>query len=78
MSSTAQELWDEIMQEGYSEGMSHGLEEGLKQGISQGISQGAHDKAVETARLMLANNIEISMVAKCTGLTEEEIKQIEN
>ena len=25
MSSTAQELWDEIMQEGYSEGMSHGL-----------------------------------------------------
>ena len=80
MSSTAQELWDEIMQEGYSEGMSHGLEEGLKQGfsqgISQGISQGAHDKAVETARLMLANNIDIAVVVKCTGLSIKEIEAL--
>ena len=98
MRSTAQELWDEIMQEGYSEGMSHGLEEGLKQGIEQGIEQGivqgikqgieqgmaqgipqgAHDKAVETARLMLVNNFELSMVAKCTGLSEEEIEKLKD
>ena len=94
MRSTAQELWDEIMQEGYSEGMSHGLEEGLKQGIeqgivqgikqgieqgmAQGIPQGAHDKAVETARLMLVNNFELSMVAKCTGLSEEEIEKLKD
>ncbi|MCQ2241335.1 hypothetical protein [Treponema sp.] len=39
-------------------------------------SQGAHDKAVETARLMLINNIDVSMVVKCTGLTLDEVKEI--
>ncbi|MCQ2601905.1 MAG: Rpn family recombination-promoting nuclease/putative transposase [Treponema sp.] len=68
MSSTAQELWDEIMQEGYSEGMT--------QGISQGISQGAHNKAVETAKSAIAMGLSMEQILKLTGLSTEEIEQI--
>lgn len=41
-----------------------------------GKVEGAHDKAVETAKIMLANNMDVSLVVKCTGLTEEEVEQI--
>lgn len=53
-----------------------GFTEGMSQGKIEGISQGAHDKAVETAKIMLANNMNVSLVVKCTGLTEEEVGQL--
>ena len=51
-------------------------EEGYEDGVADGISQGAHDKAVETARNPLAEGIPAATVIKCTGLTEEELKEI--
>ena len=56
----------------YDDGFSHGI----SHGISQGISQGAHDAKVETAKILLANNVEPSIVLKSTGLTAEEIENL--
>lgn len=50
--------------------------EGIALGLAQGMTKGAHDKAVETARLMLANNIAIEVVTKCTGLSSEELENL--
>lgn len=50
--------------------------EGLAEGKAEGLAEGAHNKAVETARLMLANDIEVSMIAKCTGLSLDEVEDI--
>lgn len=80
-----EEYWRKLMlrderkkarEEGLAEGHAEGLVEGRAEGLIEGRMQGAHDKAVETARLMLANNIEISMVAKCTGLSIKEIEAL--
>ena len=76
-----EEYWRKLMlrderKKAREEGLAEGLVEGRAEGLIEGRMQGAHDKAVETARLMLANNIEISMVAKCTGLSIKEIEAL--
>lgn len=73
MKSRAQEIWDELLQEELEEAKEKVLRDGLKQGLEQGIEQGAHEKAVEAAKILLANNIDLSIILKSTGLSEEEI-----
>ena len=55
---------------------SYAYDDGFSDGVDQGISQGAHDKAVETARILLDNNVDLLLISKSTGLTLEEIEQI--
>lgn len=45
--------------------------------FEEGKTEGAHEKALETAKLMMANNIDLSVVVKCTGLNIDEIKKIQ-
>ncbi|WP_407398462.1 Rpn family recombination-promoting nuclease/putative transposase [Treponema sp.] len=45
-------------------------------GFSQGIDQGAHDARVETAKILLANNVDLSIILKSTGFTAEELENI--
>ena len=72
-----EEYWRKLMlRDERKKAREEGLAEGHAEGLVEGRIQGAHDKAVETARLMLANNIEISMVAKCTGLSIKEIEAL--
>ena len=40
------------------------------------IKEGAHDKAVETARNLLAEGIAVATIIKCTGLTEKEVSEL--
>ena len=49
---------------------------GISQGIAQGISQGGYQKALETAKLMKLEAFDISMIAKMTGLSKQEIEQL--
>ena len=45
--------------------------------IKEGREEGAHDKAVETARNMLAiKKLTVSEIAQCTGLTEKEVSEL--
>ena len=47
----------------------------IKEGKREGREEGARDKALETARKLLAEGISLATVLKCTGLTEEDLKE---
>jgi predicted transposase/invertase (TIGR01784 family) len=50
--------------------------EGKAEGEAKGKAEGERNKAIETARNMLSENFDIAIIAKCTGLSEEEIKNL--
>jgi len=54
-----------------------GLEEGIQKGLEEGIAKGAKAKAIEVAKKLLSQNIDIEIIKVSTGLTEKEIKEIE-
>ena len=58
---------------GREEGISIGLERGREEGISVGIERGAYEKALETARAMLAIGMTNEQVQVCTGLPLERV-----
>ncbi len=56
--------------------MSLATKKGLQQGLEQGLEQGIKQEKVEIAKNMLKENATIEFIAKVTGLTEKEIKEI--
>ena len=61
-----------------NEGYAEGKAEGILIGKAEGISMGETSKKIKIAKIMLKEGSDISFIVKCTGLTEEEIKQIKN
>lgn len=55
-----------------------GMEAGLAEGIEQGIEQGKKKQALETARVLLAQQIPEVIIQQATGLTLEEIQAIKS
>ena len=53
-----------------------GLEEGRAEGRAEGLAEGEKNKAIEMARTMILDNVSINLIAKYTGLSEEEIKKL--
>ncbi|MCQ2126250.1 MAG: Rpn family recombination-promoting nuclease/putative transposase [Bacteroidaceae bacterium] len=53
-----------------------GLAEGRAEGLAEGRAEGALDKAYETARNLKAENIPADVIAKCTGLTLEQVENL--
>jgi len=51
---------------------------GIEQGIEKGIVQGIELTKIETVKNMLIRNYELEEICKISGLTEEEIKKIQN
>ena len=47
--------------------------EAFQDGLASGIAEGEHNKALETARAMLADNMPVEQVARWTKLPAEEI-----
>ena len=52
------------------------FDDGLNKGISQGISQGSQQKAIETAKALLREDISIDVITRTTGLSTETIEQL--
>ena len=52
--------------------IKQGMEEGMKQGMQQGIEQ----EEKETAKKMREEGLDIDIIKKVTGLTEEEINAL--
>ena len=50
--------------------------DGLRKGEAKGIEQGKRDQAFEIARSMIAEGIPIETIARCTGLTIEEVEKL--
>ena len=55
-----------------------GFEDGIKEGIEQGIEKGREEEKLTTAKNMLNDKVEISIISKYTGLSIEEIKNLNN
>ncbi|MGZ7440178.1 Rpn family recombination-promoting nuclease/putative transposase [Paenibacillus sp. TH7-28] len=62
-------VWSRL---GYEEGLEEGLEKGIEQGIAVGVEKGIE----KTALNMLREGMEISLVAKVTGLSEEQVVKL--
>ena len=58
--------------EGIQIGEKRGLEKGRKEGREEGRAEGI----LATARLMKQNGISFEQIKLCTGLTDEEIKNL--
>ncbi len=59
-------------------GIHEGIAQGVIQGIAQGEAKGMRQKALETAKLMIAHNYPISEICLMTGLTKEDVETIGN
>ncbi len=66
----------ECRQDGYEEGLHTGLATGREEGISIGLERGAYQKALETAKAMLALGLSLDQVQLCTSLPIEAILQL--
>ncbi len=51
-------------------------EEGKQEGMELGKQEGEQAKALEIARNMLNNGLEVALIAQLTGLTQEDIKAL--
>ena len=63
-------------EEGLAEGMEKGLAEGMERGLAEGMEKGMNQRSLEIARKMLANGMDAATVMEITGLSEEEMLQI--
>ena len=59
--------------EGIEEGRIEGRAEGLAEGRAEGIAEGIAENKKETARNLLHAGVDVSVIAQCTGLTEDQI-----
>ncbi len=50
-------------------------EEGIEKGMEKSMLQGELRKALETARKMLARDLNLSLVLDVTGLTEAQLRE---
>ena len=55
-----------------------GEEAGEKKGKKEGLEEGSTTKAIEIAKSMLTENIDINIISKCTGLAISEINSLTN
>ena len=53
-----------------------GFDKGLEVGIAQGIQQGIEERTIDIAKKLKEQNVDINIISKTTGLTEEEIKNL--
>ena len=59
---------DTAKQEGKQEGLAEGMELGMEKGMNQ--------KALDIARNMLADDVDINLIMKYSGLTQEQIEKL--
>ena len=67
---------DTAKQEGLAEGMEKGMELGMEKGMKKGMAKGMNQKALDIARNMLADDVDINLIMKYSGLTQEQIEKL--
>ena len=65
-------------EEGRMEGREEGLQEGLQKGIEKGLEKGLQEGRREIVINMLRNGLPVLTICDCTGLSAEEITQLQN
>ena len=51
-------------------------EKGIETGMAAGIAKGKKESILETAKKLLKEKVDIDIISKCTGLTQEEINNL--
>ena len=64
------------IKEGLEEGKKKGLEEGKKKGLEEGKKKGLEEGKIEVAKKLLKENISVDVISKCTGLSNNQIKEL--
>ncbi len=54
-----------------------GLEVGMEKGLEKGIEKGKKEQMVASAKKMLAQKLDIDLIAQVTSLSIEEIKKLD-
>ena len=67
---------DTAKQEGLAEGMEKGMEKGMELGMEKGMAKGMNQKALDIAKNMLADGVDINLIMKYSGLTQEQIEKL--
>ena len=67
---------DTAKQEGKQEGLAEGMEKGMELGMEKGMEKGMNQKALDIARNMLADGVDINLIMKYSGLTQEQIEKL--
>ena len=63
--------------EGINEGFIKGFEKGVEKGMEKGMEKGREEAIIQTAKNLLSMGMSVSDIAKATGLTENEVNQLE-
>ena len=58
------------------EGLAEGIEKGLAEGEKIGMEKGREEERRLMARNLKINGVDIELIARCTGLSEEEVKNL--
>ena len=61
---------------GEKRGIERGKKAGLKEGEKIGIEKGAKNKALEMAKTLNENGVDISLIVKSSELKKEEIEKL--
>ena len=64
------------MELGIEKGMKKGMEKGMEKGLEKGMEKGMNQKALDIARNMLADGVDINLIMKYSGLTQEQIEKL--
>ena len=62
--------------DGYDEGYEKGISIGLEQGLERGLERGAYQNKLETARSLLSEGLDPQMIARCTALPLETVREL--
>ena len=60
----------------YAEGMAKGIAEGMAKGMAKGMAEGERKKALDIAKVMLANGMTPKDICDMTGLTEVDLNSL--
>ena len=58
------------------EGIAEGKEIGMKEGLEKGRAEGMNRRSLDIARNMLADGVDINLIMKYSGLTQEQIEKL--
>ena len=64
------------MIEGRKEGLIEGRKEGLAEGRKEGLVEGRKESTIQIAQNMKKEGLSVSLIAKMTGLSEEEVSRL--
>ena len=63
---------------GMEKGRAEGMAEGMAKGMAKGIAKGELSKGLDVARNLLAMGMSWTQIIQATGLTEDQLKQLQS